>query len=186
MRDENAIVLDFLEHGRAKYKKNEPVALVIGKEHYNLLEVVPRDDVRLGSGDEVYIGDGEREDIKYIKGKITSQELTETAKSELDYVLEDLVEANQDEFVEFFNEAAPLTPRLHALELLPSIGKKHMWQIIEERDNGDFESLDDLYERVELLPDPRNIIVKRLKKELSGEEKHYLFTTPPKSEDRRR
>lgn len=184
MKDENAIVLDFLEHGRPG-GPSEPVAQVIGTENFNLLEIVPREDVRVKAGDEVYIGEGDREEVKYIKGKITTNELTETAKSELDYVLEDLVERNEEKFVEFFNEAAPLTPRQHALELMPSIGEKHMWQILDERDEGEFESLDDIRERVDLLPDPRKILVKRLKSELSGEEKHYLFTVPPKGKERR-
>ncbi|MFB6265747.1 MAG: DUF655 domain-containing protein [Candidatus Nanohaloarchaea archaeon] len=182
MKDEYAVVLDFLEHGRPS-QKNEPVAQVVGKDNYNLLEVVPREEVRLKAGDEVYIGEGDREKVKYIKGKVTTQELTETAKSELDYVLEDLVEENEDQFVEFFNEAEPITPRQHALELLPSIGEKHMWQILDARDEDEFDSFDDLQERVELLPDPRKILVKRLKSELSGDAKHYLFTVPPKGED---
>lgn len=184
MKDEHAIVLDFLEHGRPS-GKNEPLAQVIGTENFNLLEVVPRDDVRLSSGDEVYIGDGDREKVKYIKGKVTTHELTETAKSELDYVLEDLVEENEEDFVEFFNDAEPITPRQHALELLPSIGEKHMWQILDAREEGDFDSFEDLQERVELLPDPRKILVKRLKSELSGDEKHYLFTVPPKDSEGR-
>ncbi len=179
MKDEYAIVLDFLEHGRPS-QKNEPVAQIIGKENFNLLEVVPREDVRLNAGEEVYIGEGDREKVRYIKGKVTTGELTETAKSELDYVLEDLVEENEERFVEFFNEAEPITPRQHALELLPSIGEKHMWEILDAREEGDFDSLDDLRERVELLPDPKKILVKRLKSELSGEEKHNLFTVPPK------
>lgn len=185
MKDENAIVLDFLEHGRSG-GKSEPLAQVIGTENFNLLEVVPREDVRLSSGDEVYIGSGDREDVRYIKGKITAAELTENAKSELDYVLEDLVEENEDKFVEFFNESAPLTPRQHSLELLPSVGKKHMWKIIDERDEGEFESFDDIDDRVDLLPDPRNLVQKRLRQELDGDEKHYLFIVPPKSEDDRR
>lgn len=185
MKDEHAIVLDYLEHGKAG-GKNEPLAQVIGTENFNLLEVVPRDGVRLRAGDEVYIGEGDREDIQYIKGKITSRDLTSSAESELDYVLEDLVEENEDRFVEFFNEAEPITPRQHALELIPSIGEKHMWQILDERDdNGDFESFEDLQERVELLPNPVKLLVKRLKSELSGEEKHFLFTRPPKGSGRR-
>ncbi len=186
MKDEHGIVLDYLEHGRGAQSR-EPIAQIIGTEHFNLLEIVPREDVRLRAGDRVYIGDGDREQVKYIKGKITSTDLTETAKTELDYALEDLVEENEDTFVEFFNEASPLTPRQHALELLPSVGEKHMWEILDNRDaEGEFESFDDIQERVDLLPDPRKIIKKRLKKELTGEEKHYLFTVPPKSEDRRR
>lgn len=186
MKDEYGIVLDFLQHGRAGGNSSEPVAQIIGTKHFNLLEVVPREDVRLKAGQKVYIGEGDRDEVKYIKGKVTSKDLTETAKSELDYVLEDLVEENEDQFVEFFNEAAPLTPRQHALELLPSVGEKHMWEILDTREQGEFDSFEDIRERVELLPDPRKILVKRLKKELSGDEKHYLFTVPPKSKDRRR
>ncbi|MDY6769465.1 MAG: DUF655 domain-containing protein [Candidatus Nanohaloarchaea archaeon] len=183
MKDEHAIVLDYLEHGRPG-GPSKPVAQVVGTENFNLLEVVPQEDVRLNAGDEVYIGEGDRDEVRYIKGKITTHELTQTAKSELEYVLEDLVEENEDDFVEFFNEAEPLTPRQHALELLPSIGEKHMWEILDERDdNGDFASLDDIKERVDLLPDPRGILVKRLMQELSGDEKHYLFTVPPKDRD---
>lgn len=185
MKDENAIVLDFLQHGKPS-GKNEPVAQVIGTDNFNLLEVVARDDVRLSAGDEVYIGSGERDDVRYIKGKITTDELTENAKAELDYVLDELVEENEDEFVEFFNESAPLTPRQHSLELLPSVGKKSMWKIIDERDEEPFESFDDIRERVELLPDPQNLIKKRLREELDGGEKHYLFVVPPKSEDQSR
>lgn len=187
MKDEHGIVLDFLEHGRpSQGGKREPLAQIIGTEHFNLLEVVPRDDIRLKTGDEVYIGEGERDEVKYIKGKITSNDLTETGKSELDYILDDLVEENEERFVEFFNEAAPLTPRQHALELLPSVGEKHMWEILDARDEGMFDSFDDIKDRVELLPDPRSIVKKRLKAELTGEEKHYLFTVPPKGKDRRR
>lgn len=185
MKDENAIVLDFLPHGKPD-GGNEPLAQVIGTENFNLLEVVPRDDVHVSPGDEVYIGEGEREKIRYIKGKVTVDDLTGNAESELDYVLDDLVAENEDKFVEFFNEAAPVTPRQHALELLPSVGEKHMWKIIDARDEGEFESFDDISERVELLPDPRNLVKKRLREELEGNVKHYLFTVPPKEADDRR
>lgn len=185
MKDDNAIVLDFLEHGRSGGKR-EPMAQVIGKENFNLLEVVPREGIRLSSGDEVYIGSGDREKVRYIKGKVTAEQLTENAKSELDYVLDDLVADNEEKFVKFFNESAPLTPRQHSLELLPSVGKKHMWKIIEERDEAPFDDFDDIDDRVDLLPDPRNLIKKRLRQELEGDEKHYLFIVPPKSDDDRR
>lgn len=181
MKDENAIVLDFLQHGKPT-GKNEPMAQILGKKHFNLLEVVARDGKHLKTGNEVYIGDGEREDVKYIRGKITSRDLTANAQSELEYILNDLIEENEERFVEFFNKARPITTRQHSLELLPSVGKKHMWEIIEERDKGDFKSFDDIKERVKLLPDPKKIILKRLKKELEGGCKRYLFVTPPKSE----
>ncbi len=183
MKDENAIVLDFLQHGKPG-GKSDPLAQVIGTENFNLLEVVAREGKHLKTGDEVYIGEGEREDVKYIKGRITTDDLTSNANAELEYILEDLIEDNEDTFVTFFNKAQPITTRQHSLELLPSVGKKHMWQIVEERDKEDFESFDNIQERVDLLPDPRKLVMKRLKEELSGGCKRYLFVTPPRSESK--
>lgn len=159
------------------------MAQVLGKEYFNLLEVVARDDARLKANEEVYIGDGERDKVKYIKGRITTEDLTGNADSELEYVLDDLIEDNEERFVEFFNQAQPITTRRHSLELLPSVGKKHMREIIDAREAGDFEDFDDIKERVDLLPDPRTIIKKRLKQELEGGRKRYLFAAPPKNEN---
>jgi len=64
---------------------------------------------------------------------------------------------------------------MHSLELLPGLGKKHMWQILEERRGEPFKSFEDLKDRVKLMPDPEKIIIKRILKELDREEKHYIF-----------
>ena len=70
--------------------------------------------------------------LPYCRGK-NRKKLTKTAESELKFVIEKLVKDNQAKFVEFFNKAQPLTTRMHQIELLPGLGKKHMWEIIEER-----------------------------------------------------
>ena len=64
---------------------------------------------------------------------------------------------------------------MHQLELLPGLGKKHMWQIIETRDEKPFESFSDLKNRVKLMPDPEKAVIKRILQELEGIEKHKLF-----------
>ena len=64
---------------------------------------------------------------------------------------------------------------MHSLELLPGLGKKHMWQILEERRGEPFKDFDDLKKRVKLIPDPEKIIIRRILKELEREEKHYIF-----------
>ena len=75
----------------------------------------------------------------------------------------------------FFSKSQPLSTRMHSLELLPGLGKKHMWEIVEERRGDPFTSLENLKERVKLIPDPEKLIVKRVLKELEGNEKHMLF-----------
>ncbi len=178
-REENAVILDFLKHGypsdeRPMHQKTS-IAQAIGKENFTLLELVPKKDVHVQPYEEVYIGDGKREKIHHVNGRIGVEKLTETAKSELDHVVEQLVEEQEDRFVDFFNDAQPMSTRMHALELLPGVGKKHMREIVEERRADDFESFEDLNERVKLMPDPKELMVNRVMSELRGEEKHNLF-----------
>lgn len=173
-KDEHIRVLDFLEHGKSG-QKDEPTAQGIGTEHYNLLEVVMRDEERPKGGEELYIGEGERDRVQYIKDKISYDDLTASAKSEMKYVLQELIEEKEDEFVEFFNEATPVTPRRHAFELLPGIGSKHMQKLLDERDEEEFATLADVKERVPSIPDPKDTLVKRIKEELKGESKRNLF-----------
>ena len=97
------------------------------------------------------------------------------AKSELSYIIEKLVDKNEENFVKFFNKAGPLNTRMHQLELLHGIGKKHMLTILEVRDEKEFKNFKDIKERVKLLPDPEKAIIRRILLELEGNEKHYLF-----------
>jgi putative nucleotide binding protein len=178
-KEEYAIVLDFLKHGypfddRPSHKKT-PIVQAIGKDHFALLELVPKPDVFLQPLEEVYIGEGKRDKIHHISSKLPMDKLTGTAKSELEFVIKDMVKKNESRFVEFFNKSAPLTTRMHQLELLPGLGKKHMWQIIEQRDEKPFESFEDVKKRVKLMPDPEKTIIRRILAEISGEEKHRLF-----------
>ena len=86
-----------------------------------------------------------------------------------------IVKDREKWFVNFFNTARAITPRMHALELVPGIGKKYMWQVINERDRKPFESFEDLQKRTE-LPNPVKLITKRVMEELEGESKYRLFT----------
>jgi len=179
VREETAIVLDFLPHGypfdnRPSHRKTA-IVQAIGKEHFVLLELVPKKDVFLQPLEEVYIGEGKRDHIHHIIGKLAVERLTATAKTELDLVVADLVKDSEKRFLQFFNKAQPLTTRMHQLELLPGLGKKHMWEIIEKREDRDFESFNDIKSRVKLMPDPKKAILKRIMAEIAGKEKHRIF-----------
>jgi len=178
-KEENAIVLDFLPNGyalddRPMYMKT-PIAQVMGKEYFVLLELVPKKGVHLQLYEEVYIGEGKRDKIHHIVGKISLSKLTRTAKSELEFAIKDVIKNNDKKFVDFFNNARPLSTRMHQIELLPGVGKKHMWEIINSREEKPFESLEDLKKRVKLIPNPEKLIVKRIMEEMEGNEKHRLF-----------
>lgn len=177
VREEHVIVLDYLEHGYPfeTGTMKTPIVQALGIEFLSLLELIPKKGVFLQPNQEAYIGEGKREEIHHIKGKIPTEKLTATARSNLPHVLEQVILKDQARFIGFFNRAQPLTMRMHQLELIPGMGKKHMWEVLEARKAKPFENFEDLKNRVKLLPDPVQAVVKRIISELEGKEKHNLF-----------
>lgn len=187
--EEYAITLDYLPLGYVKegiptYKR-KPVAQAIGKEEFTLLELIPKENVSLDIHQKVYIGSGKRDEISRVNRRLKFDDLTSTAKVELNYVVEEIIKSKEDKFIEFFNKAGPISTRLHQLELLPGIGKKHMWDIIKARKEKPFENFEDVKKRVPMLADPVKLITKRILLELDatkdkkGKRKYILFTRPP-------
>ncbi len=178
-KEEHAIILDFLPNGYASDRRpfhiKTPIAQALGKETLVILELVPKKDFFLQLHEEVYIGEGKRDKIHHIAGRIGTDKLTETAKSELNFIIEELVKKDETKFVTFYNRAGPINTRMHQLELLPGIGKRHMLSILSAREEKLFENFEDIKKRVPLLPDPEKSIIKRILLELDGLEKHYLF-----------
>ena len=173
-----AVVLDVLPHGRAdddrpRYRKS-PLAQALGTEGYRLYELVLEDGGSLPIGDEVTV-DPPAEPIEVARG-LDYDDLSGGARSELEPVVGELVEADEAGLVEFFNEAGPVTLRLHQLNLLPGVGEKLRDTILDQRKRRPFEDLDDLQARVSGLHDPTGTVVRRIMEELRDEDvKYKLF-----------
>ncbi len=182
-KEDIAYILDYLPYGRSDdsrpmYQK-KPLAQGVGEKHFVLMEMAPKENVAPKSQDKVYIGEGDRPVIDHVKRRITFNELSHGAQMELPLVIEKIVLTNESRFLSFFNDAYPITTRLHMLELLPGIGKKLMWGIIEEKKKGKFASFKDLVERVKGLHAPEKLIAHRVIDELKEENiKYRIFTTP--------
>lgn len=174
-KEEYAVILDYLPNGYPLEKKMMPIAQAIGKRNLVLLELVPRRGVSLEAGEEVYIGEGKRDKIYYILGRLQREKLTESAKNQLQEFVEKIVKEQEKEFVEFFNKADAINKRLHQIELLPGFGKKHMQEILKQRKEKEFESFDDMKQRIQNLPDPEKAIQKRILSELTDVERYNLF-----------
>jgi putative nucleotide binding protein len=178
-KDDYIIVLDFLPHGKPNDRKAEPVAQGIGEKFLNLLEVAVKDGVVVKTKDRIYVGDEKREEVKYIRGRIGYGDLTNYAKNMLLEIVTDMVNKDEKRFINFFNKAGPVTTRLHSLELLPGIGKKHMWDILSERRKRPFENFKDLQTRIPMLPDPKKMVIKRVVEDLEGKDRYKLFVGGP-------
>src|SRR3989338_6028735 len=132
-KEEYAIILDYLPNGYPLEGRMMPVAQAIGEKNLSLLQLVPRRGVSLQAKERVYIGEGKRDKIYYILGRLPREKLTESAKSQLQDFIKKYVSENEASFVGFFNKAEAINTRLNQLELLPGFGRKHTNEIIEER-----------------------------------------------------
>jgi putative nucleotide binding protein len=179
--EEYAYVLDYLPHGRPGSRpgyRAGALIQVVGEEYFTFLEAIAREGIILKTSDRVYVGKDSRRKITYIIGRINYEDLTSNAKMELAGTVEKIVINRENWFINFFNTAQAITPRMHALELIPGIGKKYMWQIVDERERKPFQNLEDLQNRAN-MPNPSKLITRRILEELSGESKYRLFTRAP-------
>ena len=174
-KEEHAIVLDYLPYGYPLEGKMMPVVQAIGLKNLTLLQLVPRRGVSLQPKEKVYIGEGKREKIYYILGRLPRDKLTETSKIQLEDFVKSVIDEREKQFIEFFNEADAINTRVHQLELLPGFGKKHTTEILKAREEKKFGSFEDIKKRIPSLPDPKKAVEKRIMEELMGRERNNLF-----------
>ncbi len=177
-KEEHAYVLDFMHAGKSSSSRSEPLAQLLGERFFTLLEATTKPEATVAIGEKVYIGTAERDKILLIKARIQYSELTQTARNCLEGLVMQIVNENEQKYVEVFNKAGALNIRQHLLELLPGIGRKHLDAILKERQAKPFASFADITQRVALMQDPAKIIVDRIMLEIQGSERFYLFVKP--------
>jgi putative nucleotide binding protein len=169
------VVLDYLAHGRTEddrpqYRK-QPLAYALDRQNFHLYEVILAENADVSIGDDLPL-DTADDAVEHVSD-VDYGDLPGGAQSELEYVVEDLVEAEERRFVDFYNDAQPITLRLHQLNLLPGIGKKLRNSVLDERKRRPFESFDDLEDRVDGLHNPREVIVERIMEEIREDDLKY-------------
>lgn len=176
-KDEYVRVIDYLPRGKSEIPphKRKPIAQAIGEIYFSLLEIVPREGMSFELGERVYIGEGVRDKVDHIERRIKYEWLTPTAKSELAFVLENIIKDKEDYFINFYNTAGTISTRQHKLECLPRIGKRHRQDILDEREREPFKNFEDMRSRVKNIPDPVKVIVDKIIEELQGKSKYMLF-----------
>jgi putative nucleotide binding protein len=173
----HAVVLDYLPRGRPdddrpQYQKSA-VAHALGEADFRLLELEFEDEPRLKMGDRLVVEPPAEREYDFSVREIDYDDLSSGATSELEYAVEDVIDADEQRFVDFYNDAQPITTRLHVLNLLPGIGKKLRNDILDERKRQPFESFDDIEERVSGLHRPKEVLVERIMEELQEEDLKY-------------
>ena len=174
--EEYAYVLDFTPRGKSLTVRGREGVIIqaIGEERLTLLELLGISNTTVEIGERLYIGREGREKVSSVLGRLEYTAISQAAKNELANIIEKVVVANEKRFVNYINNAQPITPRIHALELIPGIGKTYMMTIIKERDKKKFENFSDLQTRVGLR-DPAKLIAKRIIEEVMGQARMNLF-----------
>ena len=174
--EEYAYILDYIQNGKSSIVRMREGVIIhaIGEEHLTLLELLGISNEKFSIGERVYIGKDGREKIISVLGRLDYNHISQSAKNELPIVIEKIVNVNEKRFIDYFNSAQPMTPRVHSLELIPGIGKTYMKSILDERDKRKFESFSDLQNRTGLR-DVTKLIAKRIYDEISGETRMNIF-----------
>lgn len=174
--EEYAYVLDFAPRGKSVTVKGRDGIIItaLGEDRLTILELLGVPNSTFEIGERVYIGKEGRTKILSVLGRLEYSEISPAAQSELAGVIEKIVAQNEQRFVDYLNNAQPLTPRIHALELIPGIGKTYMRTMLDEREKKKFVDFKDLQERVG-LKEPIKHIAKRILEEITGETRMNLF-----------
>lgn len=175
------VILDILLHGHPEEDKpswsKTPIAQVLTFPDFVLYEVKCNRDSEIKIQEkntyEVFLIQNK---LKEVLKKIDYKDLTNTSKALIQPILEKEILNYEEEFLNFFNNSTSITPRMHSLKLLPGIGQKHMWELIEARNRQKFTTFQDITDRTS-LSHPTKQLAQRIIKELQREGiKYYLFS----------
>ncbi len=154
------------------------IVQAIGELYLTLFELAPKRGVKIRPHERVSIERNSMDKIDRVVRRLSYSDLVPEAASELPLVIEMIVTKYEQKYVQFFNEAQPITTRMHSLQLLPGVGPTLMWTILEERKKEPFKSFEDIATRTK-LQNPKKAITTRILEELQEDVKRWLFVRPP-------
>jgi len=180
------VILDILIHGHLEEDKpswaKKPIAQVLTFPDFVLYEI------RINKNSDLQVQEQKtyeefliEDKVREVLSKIDYNKLTSTSKALILPILETEVLKFEEKFINFFNNSTSITPRMHALKLLPGIGQKHMWEILETRERQKFVTFQDISDRTSIST-PSKLIAQRIIKELQRDVKYYLFSKTKKYE----
>lgn len=175
------IILDFYPQGKSlssKYSEDfNPLAVVMTVDRFQFFDVIFKRGVNISVGDSMTIPSAS---LKVFKIKrISYNQLSDSAVASLPEIVQEIVKSSEARFIRFLNHARPLTSQMHQLQLIPGIGNKRLWQILEARKKNLFQTFEDFKDRTG-ISDPILVFTNRIINEIKEEEKYLLFTEKQK------
>ena len=167
-----------------KESDDKKTARIVGTDYFTLMDLDLNDDVDVKVQDKIPLGK-ESVYVKQERAHLSYDDLSKDQEFELEKAVNSIVVANEPKYVKFFNEQSKDASKLHFLD---DISRKSGSKILTEKElNGDFESFEDIDNRIGFIESSKDLIVKRvlyelieLPKEKKGRP-YYLFTIVKRS-----
>ena len=169
-----------------KDSDEKKTARIIGTDYFILMDLDLNDDVDVKVQDKIPLGK-DSEFVKQERAHLSYDDLSKEQEFETEKAVHSIVIANEPKYVKFFNDQSKEASKLHFLD---GISRKLGSKILTEKElNGDFESFEDIDNRISFIESSEELIVKRvlylyelaeLPKEKKGRPS-YLFTIVKRS-----
>ncbi|MHA2223943.1 MAG: DUF655 domain-containing protein [Candidatus Hodarchaeales archaeon] len=171
------IVIDFFPQGKSLSRKRaedyNPLAVVVTTNGFQFFDVILANNTKYSLRDTLTITFSNRKILQL--NQIQYDQLSSSALKIIPEIIKQVVLKKESHYVAFLNQAHPLTTRMHQLQLLPGVGQKRMWAILEARKRALFVNFKDFTKRTG-VSDPSSLFSNRIITELEEPPKYRLFT----------
>lgn len=176
LHETHAYVLDVKTRSRsALFRGREGTILTaLGDKRFTLLELLGSPGKRFEVGERLDISRDGRDRVLAVLGKLEYSRISTAATEELSVVVRQIVEAAEERFAGYVSHAGLVTAQVHALSMLPGVGKAVMKSILDQRAIREFEGYADIEARTGWR-DPAENIYRRIQDELEGRTGTCLF-----------
>ena len=170
-------IIDFYPQGKSLSRKRSndynPLAVIVTANYFEFFDVILSLGSEFSPQEQLIIKSNDKRIINI--NKINFSQLSSSALDILPSIIKDIVVAFEIRYIKFLNQAHPLTTQMHQLRLLPGVGQKRMWAILESRKKTPFTSFNDFSERTG-ISDPISLFSGRILSEINTSPKYRLFT----------
>ena len=170
-------VIDYYPQGKSlshkRFEDYNPLVVVVTVEKFQFYDVILTMGSNYSVGEDLVLSPRNKNIFRL--SPIRYNQLSSSALSNLPTIIKKIVEISESRYINFLNKAHPLTSQMHQLQLLPGIGQKRLWMILEARKSNPFSSFTDFSARTN-ISDPMSIFTNRILLELENSPKYHLFT----------
>lgn len=179
-----SVVIDFYPQGKSlSHRRSEdynPLAVVVTVDRFEFFDIILIIESKVLVSDNLLLTPTNKKILRV--NQLHFNQLSSSALKKLPVTIKNIVAKFESHYVTFLNQAHPLTTQMHQLQLLPGIGQKRLWSILEARKSKNFTSFSDFTGRTS-ISDPTSLFSNRILLELEGSQKYYLFIKKPQQHD---